>query len=472
MLQKNPSIGSSSAYAFGIIQTPSGTAPTADQAHDTVTFTSTDGSVIITGNSATDSVNFSINDVYVNVAGDTMTGALLINRNGIDGTSTQALALQNTTAATGDVIQQLAPCLDFVGHGWATALGGSDFTARFRVETRPISGSSVTAQYVLQSSIDTGTASFTNHSVWLSSKPFIDQSVSGAAANNYTTFDTVDAVTSAGSGATAGFTWARFMSNGTLRLRLDWSAGSAIRWYAPGRMDFESAGQMFFTGTQFFMQAHVSINRTGDASSTATQKDSYANYFQNSLWTGSASTQRFSEIRSKASTTVNLDHRLAFFLNVTGGVGTDGTEGMALWWDNTLSQAKLGVGVTNPTATIQIKAGSTAANSAPLKFTSGSLNTTAEAGAVEFLTDNAHLVITTGAARKGFVLDDGTRLTSGKIPVATTNGRLIDLTASSAYTPTNVTTDRSYDANATSLDELADVVGTIISDLQAKGILG
>lgn len=41
----------------------------------------------------------------------------------------------------------------------------------------------------------------------------------------------------------------------------------------------------------------------------------------------------------------------------------------------------------------------------------------------------------------------------------------------SAYTPTNVTTDRSYDANATTLDELADVVGTLIADLQAYGLL-
>jgi len=43
---------------------------------------------------------------------------------------------------------------------------------------------------------------------------------------------------------------------------------------------------------------------------------------------------------------------------------------------------------------------------------------------------------------------------------------------SAAYTPTNVTTDRSYDANATTLNELADVVGTMIADLQAIGIYG
>ena len=39
------------------------------------------------------------------------------------------------------------------------------------------------------------------------------------------------------------------------------------------------------------------------------------------------------------------------------------------------------------------------------------------------------------------------------------------------YTVTNVTTDRAYDANATSLDELADVLGTLIGDLRARGII-
>jgi hypothetical protein len=39
------------------------------------------------------------------------------------------------------------------------------------------------------------------------------------------------------------------------------------------------------------------------------------------------------------------------------------------------------------------------------------------------------------------------------------------------YTETNVTTDRAYDANATSLDELADVVGTLLSDLRSVNII-
>jgi hypothetical protein len=39
------------------------------------------------------------------------------------------------------------------------------------------------------------------------------------------------------------------------------------------------------------------------------------------------------------------------------------------------------------------------------------------------------------------------------------------------YTVTNHVTDRAYDANATTADELADVLGTLIADLRAKGIV-
>lgn len=43
--------------------------------------------------------------------------------------------------------------------------------------------------------------------------------------------------------------------------------------------------------------------------------------------------------------------------------------------------------------------------------------------------------------------------------------------ATQTYTETNVTTDRSFDANATSLDEIADVLGSLIADLRAKRIV-
>lgn len=120
---------------------------------------------------------------------------------------------------------------------------------------------------------------------------------------------------------------------------------------------------------------------------------------------------------------------------VMGDGGTIGqAAGPLIAFDDTnnyleITGANVGIGTTAPTAYLHLKAGTATASTAPLKFTSGTLLGTAEAGALEFLTDDFFATITTGAARKGIILDNGSRLTSGKIPVATTNGRLIDLTA-------------------------------------------
>lgn len=79
---------------------------------------------------------------------------------------------------------------------------------------------------------------------------------------------------------------------------------------------------------------------------------------------------------------------------------------------------------TTPTHSIEIAAGTT--TRAPLRLTSGTSLTSPAAGTIEFTTDDFFATITTGPARKAFVLDDGTRLTSGRVPFATTNGRLTD----------------------------------------------
>ena len=44
-------------------------------------------------------------------------------------------------------------------------------------------------------------------------------------------------------------------------------------------------------------------------------------------------------------------------------------------------------------------------------------------------------------------------------------------TATQTYAATNVSTDRAYDANATTIDEVADVLGTLIADLRARNIV-
>lgn len=43
--------------------------------------------------------------------------------------------------------------------------------------------------------------------------------------------------------------------------------------------------------------------------------------------------------------------------------------------------------------------------------------------------------------------------------------------ARQSYSPSNVTTDRAYDADSTTVSELADVLGTLISDLQDQGVI-
>lgn len=101
--------------------------------------------------------------------------------------------------------------------------------------------------------------------------------------------------------------------------------------------------------------------------------------------------------------------------NVFLGVNSSGT-----------ARGNVAVGTNSaPTGRIFIAAGTASASTAPIKFNSGTLNTTPEAGAMEYLTDKAYIVITTGAARKEFTLNDAT-LTATRVPFATTNGRLTD----------------------------------------------
>jgi hypothetical protein len=66
------------------------------------------------------------------------------------------------------------------------------------------------------------------------------------------------------------------------------------------------------------------------------------------------------------------------------------------------SSGNVGIGTTSPTALLHLKAGTATAGTSPLKLTSGTLMTTPEAGAIEFLTDAYYATITTGAARKQF----------------------------------------------------------------------
>lgn len=147
---------------------------------------------------------------------------------------------------------------------------------------------------------------------------------------------------------------------------------------------------------------------------------------------------------SSGSNSATLDFNFAAFSHFYNVADATATE---LYWANgaftkymrMLANGKMSFGnpAPTPTAWATFAPGTTAAGTAPEKFTSGPLMTTAEAGAVEFLTDKFYGTITTGAARKEYTLNDAA-LTSGTTPVATTNGRLTDglIFAQGTYTPT------------------------------------
>ncbi len=68
--------------------------------------------------------------------------------------------------------------------------------------------------------------------------------------------------------------------------------------------------------------------------------------------------------------------------------------------------------------------------------------------------------------------------TSGGTKIGTTTSQLFGFwgatptTRPSTYTASNVTADRTFDANVTTIDELADVLGTLITDLKTVGLIG
>lgn len=77
--------------------------------------------------------------------------------------------------------------------------------------------------------------------------------------------------------------------------------------------------------------------------------------------------------------------------------------------------------------TITIRAGTTAANTAPLKFTSGSLLTTPEVGAVEFVTNRLYYTQTTGPTRMTILAVDDAAGASGDLYYRNSTGDLIRL---------------------------------------------
>lgn len=82
--------------------------------------------------------------------------------------------------------------------------------------------------------------------------------------------------------------------------------------------------------------------------------------------------------------------------------------------------------------TVTIRAGTATAGTAPLKFTSGTLLSSAEAGAMEFLTDGLYFTITTGAVRRTIAMYDDSSGATGDIYYRDSSGSFTRLPIGSA----------------------------------------
>jgi hypothetical protein len=85
---------------------------------------------------------------------------VLIAQHGIQTTATQGLVLHNDTPSLIGTQAQHPPLVDFIGHGWI-AIPGEDRYVRFRNDLR-ITGGTPSSTLAWSSSVDSGTASFTD----------------------------------------------------------------------------------------------------------------------------------------------------------------------------------------------------------------------------------------------------------------------------------------------------------------------
>ena len=144
------------------------------------------------------------------------------------------------------------------------------------------------------------------------------------------------------------------------------------------------------------------------------------------------------------------------------GVGVGGVEKLRLDASGNMTIAgNVGIGTTSPTALLHLKAGTATASTAPLKFTSGVLNTTAEVGAVEFLTDAYYGTITTGTTRKTFAFLESptftgtvtlpTPFTLGAVSVTTTGTELNYVAGVTSAIQTQLNNKQPLDSTLTSI---------------------
>ncbi|MGE3610778.1 MAG: tail fiber domain-containing protein [Bacteriovoracaceae bacterium] len=161
----------------------------------------------------------------------------------------------------------------------------------------------------------------------------------------------------------------------------------------------------------------VDVNSTGGTSFTAAGTSPYFSFLNGFLGIGTSSPSKPLHVTSASAPTIlqentagGADQKIRYTTATSSGDMAWGkftddmssnTEHMRL-----MSSGNLGIGVTAPTAVVHLKAGTATASTAPLKFTSGTLLTTPENGAVEY--DGTDYYATSGGSRRKFAFLYGT----------------------------------------------------------------
>lgn len=115
------------------------------------------------------------------------------------------------------------------------------------------------------------------------------------------------------------------------------------------------------------------------------------------VWTGSGKSDVVSTVNALADgnhSSGNLPTKYVFSVTKSGDNSEDDSGYEMVLREN----GSLGIGTINPNGVLHIKAGTTNAGSAPLKFNAGTNLSTPEAGAFEF--DGTHLYFTPSSSRK------------------------------------------------------------------------
>ncbi len=115
------------------------------------------------------------------------------------------------------------------------------------------------------------------------------------------------------------------------------------------------------------------------------------------VWDGSGESSVVSYVNSAADgdhSSGDLASRFNFSVTSVGNTSAD-ADGMEM---TIRASGKVGIGVDNPTAVLQLKGGTASANSAPLKFNAGTNMSSTEDGTFEF--DGTHLYFTPNGNRK------------------------------------------------------------------------